>query len=112
MRFIIVVTLIFVCSACTIIELVDKNGAVKIEHSLGFSSIGIAPDAGVVTANVVSLGYLSSPLGYSLGYSKHIITSSDESCRVIIWIDDKVDMAAMANQIKSIDPACILIKKE
>jgi len=107
LRFIIIFTLISVCSACTTIEITDNTGAVKVEYGFGFSSIGIAPDAGVVTAKVTSLGYLSSPLGYSVGYSKQVVTSSDGACRIIIWLDDKADVEKLNKQLKSVDSVCI-----
>lgn len=111
-KFMILFALLFACSACTTIEIVDRNGAVKVERSFGVCSIGIAPDAGVVTAKVVSLGYVASPLGYSVGYSKQTVTSSDDSCRVIIWVDDTIDEEALIKQLKSVNSACIATIKE
>lgn len=114
-KFFGVITLLFslfVCSACTTIKIVDSNGSVKIEHNFGVSSIGIAPDAGAVTAKIMSLGYSASPLGYSIGYSKQIVTSSDESCRIIIWVDEKVNVDELKNQLKSVTSACISIINE
>lgn len=101
-----------VCSACTTIKIVDSNGSVIIERNFGVSSIGIAPDAGAVTAKVISLGYSASPLGYSIGYSKQIVASSDDSCRVIIWVDEKVNVDELKKQLKSVNSACISIINE
>ena len=92
--------------SCTIIEITDKNDAVTVERSIGFASIKVAPDAGVVTAKISSIGYLSSPLGHIVGFSKQTVTSSDDSCRVIIWLDNSVDTDELFKKLQAIDSVC------
>jgi hypothetical protein len=108
LRLIIVIFIIANLVACTTIKITDHNGAVRIERSFGFASIEAAPDAGVVSTEVSSLGYLSSPIGHSIGFSKQVVTSSDDACRVIIWLDDNVDSDELLETLQSIDSVCFI----
>ena len=96
------------CIGCTTIEIIDRNGAVQIERRFGIAEINVAPDAGVITARVSSLGYVSSPVGHSLGFTSQSITSSDDACRVIVWVDSDVDRFELEERLKTINSACLV----
>ncbi len=106
MRIAVFLTLIINAAGCTMIEITDQQGAVSVERSFGFAAVKAAPDAGVVTAKISSLGYVASPLGYSVGYSRQTVTSADNACRVIIWLEDNTDKALLAEKLQSIDSVC------
>jgi len=108
LRLIILIFFIANLAACTTIKITDHNDAVRIERSFGFASIETAQDAGVVSTEVSSLGYLSSPIGHSIGFTKQVVTSSDDSCRVIIWLDDDVDSDELLEMLQSIDSVCLM----
>lgn len=108
LRLIILVFFIANLVACTTIRITDHNGTVRIERNFGFASIEAAPDVGVISTEVYSLGYLSSPIGHSIGYSNQVVTSSDGSCRVIIWLNDNMDSYELLETLKSIDSVCLI----
>ena len=94
------------CGGCTIIKIVDRNDSVRIERHFGVAEINVAPDAGAITANVSSLGYVASPVGHTFGFTRQSITSADDGCRVIVWIDDAVDRDELKASLKSVESAC------
>ena len=102
------IILIFSVSGCTILEITDQKGDVKIERSFGIASIKLEGDTGLITAKVTGLGYLSTPLGYSVGYSDQMIAVTDGACRVVLWVDDKVDLKELEVQIQSVNSVCLL----
>jgi len=96
------------CVGCTTIRIVDKNDAVSIERHFGVAAINVAPDAGAVSTYVASLGYLASPGGHAFGFTRQSITSTDDGCRVIVWVDKSVDRDQLVRSLESVESACFV----
>jgi hypothetical protein len=95
-------------SGCTIIEVKSDDGSVRVERSFGFSAVQIAPDAGVVTARMTSLGYVASPLGVAIGASRQTIMTSDTKCRVTLWMERSQLDTEIYERLKSIPAVCLI----
>ena len=108
MKAVFALSLSICCASCTTINIKNERGDVVVRRSFGFASIRISPDKGVVTAKVSSLGYISTPLGHSVGWTQQSITTTNDGCRVIIWIENYQDLDAIYDEVKNISSACAL----
>lgn len=106
---VITVLLLTIClMACTSIEIRSDRGNATIERSMGFASIHVSPHAGVVVAKIFTFGFMSSPLGLSVGLNKQTIVTSDHGCRVVAWIEDGQDYEVIYEKLSSISSICIV----
>jgi hypothetical protein len=103
----LIIIIYICCSACTTISITEPDGSVIVEKSFGFASISPGADTSVITAKATSFGYISSPLGYSIGYSKQTVTTANDNCRIIVWIDEKINNEAFLVELKKIENVCI-----
>ena len=105
--FITLIAAITGSAGCTSIEIKQSDGSVQIERRFGFASIQVADDSKVVTAKVTSVGFFSSSAGHVIGYGNFSITNSDGSCRIIVWVDDSIDIQTLKKKLKPIDSVCL-----
>jgi hypothetical protein len=104
---ILLITISVSCSACTTISITESSGNVIVERSFGFAKISPVADTSVITAKATSFGYISSPLGYSIGYSKQTVTTANDDCRIIVWVDEKIDSEEFLTELKKIENVCV-----
>jgi hypothetical protein len=108
LKYIFLISMSLFCISCTSISIIDKSGKIHIERSFGFASIGIADDSEMISAKISSFGYVSSPLGHNIGYSSQILSMSNDSCRIVVWIDENVDVDMLVKELGSVDSVCFL----
>lgn len=92
--------------ACTVLKIEDKNGAIRIERSIGGVTINPSPISSFVVYDLQGLGYVSTPLGTSLGYTKQSIATGDSSCRLIVWVSDDLSSEDF-EELRKIPSSCI-----
>ena len=103
----LLVLVVLFSAGCTTIKVTDADGGVTIERSFGFASINPGPSAAVFTAEASSFGYISSPLGISVGYSDQTLTTANSECKIVVWVDEKVDQDKLIEELKQLEGVCI-----
>lgn len=107
MRLRLYLSIVLCCSGCTTIEITDRDGSVRVERNFGIVTISPEPNSSVITAKVSGFGYVTSPLGHSLGYSKQTVTIANDQCRLIVWVDEKTDREKLSEELQMINGVCI-----
>jgi hypothetical protein len=82
-----VLALLLSAAACTTIRVSNQSGQVRVERHFGLVSIELAPSTSAVVAETTGFGYLSGPLGVTLGLAHSRIAALPEACRLVIWAD-------------------------
>lgn len=100
-------TLALLCGGCTTIHVHGGGGEVSVRRGFGWTALHVSPQAGAVTARISGLGYLSTPMGHSLGWTRQTIAAADHGCRVIVWTDGPLS-GAQRELLSSIPPSCIV----
>lgn len=87
---------------CAVISIGGHDGTVKVERHFGVLSISFAePDQGYV-AEVKSLGFVNTPLGFTAGYGYHNwIILPRERCQVVLWLEGQAQRAVMQPLLES-----------
>ncbi|MEW9799282.1 hypothetical protein [Alteromonas sp. CYL-A6] len=107
--FAVLITLL--SAGCTTVSISQSDGSVSIERHFGFVVIKPLDDASMMTAEVTSLGYSATPLGYSLGYSQQSVTTADDGCRLVVWVQDHTSQRALADKLQALEDVCVLQKQ-
>ena len=94
--------------SCTTVRVVQKDGSVSVERHFGFIEIKPIDNASIVTANVTSFGYASTPLGYNLGFSQQSVTTASEACHFVIWIDESTNQQEVIEVLETLDGSCVI----
>jgi hypothetical protein len=95
-------------SSCTIIEITDPGGATSIERRFGFTGIAVEPERDSVVASLRSFGLVSTPLGFTAGYAAQQLAFLGMDCRVVFWIEDQRQRAAVAKIAETLNEICIV----
>lgn len=106
MKLIIHIILFTLLPACTVLKIEDKNGTLRIERSIGGVTINPSPSSSFVVYDIQGLGYVSTPLGSSLGYTKQSIATGDSSCRLIVWVSEDLN-SEDHEELRKIPSICI-----
>ena len=94
--------------SCTTVKIFQADGGVSVARHFGFVKILPVDDTSVVTAEVTSFGYTSTPIGYSFGLSKQSVTTADESCHFILWIDQNSNQQEVIEVLRTLDGSCVI----
>jgi len=106
LKYIFLIFTALLCVSCTSISITDKNGKIQVERSFGFASIGVGDDSEMITARIKSVGYVSSPIGHNFGYSSQVLSISGESCRIVVWINESVNVEMLEKELSTVDSVC------
>lgn len=98
--------LLLILSACTVLKIEDPNGVIKIERSFGGVIINPSSSGSFVVYEIQGMGYASTPLGTSLGYTKQTIATGDSSCRLIVWVSEDLNNEDL-EKLRKIPSTCI-----
>jgi hypothetical protein len=79
--------LVLSAAACTTIRVSDQRGQVLVQRHFGLVSIELSPSTSAVVAETSGFGYLSAPLGATLGLVHSRIAALPEACHLVIWAD-------------------------
>jgi hypothetical protein len=94
-------------TCCASVHVHTKDGDVQVTHGIGFIRIEPASptDAVVVTLNAV--GFVSSPMGSSLGLTRQQLIMASADCRVILVIEDSAQFDAARQLMRDYPNLCI-----
>lgn len=95
-------------SSCTVVEITDPEGATSIERRFGLTSIAIEPERAAVVASLRSFGLASTPLGFTAGYAAHQLAALGEDCRVVLWVENEQQRAAVEQLAATAKEICIV----
>jgi hypothetical protein len=99
---------IIALSGCTVIEIADSDGAMRIERRLGFASITVQPPRDAVVARLRSFGLAHSPLGFTAGSAAHQLAVLGEDCRVVFWVEREQQLRALERLAATLSEVCII----
>ena len=95
-------------TGCTVVEVSESNGSVRIERLVGIASISIQPDAEAVVARMRSFGLASTPFGFTAGYSAHQFATLGEDCRVVFWVENMQQFTELENVTTGLTDVCTI----
>ena len=102
---------LFTLHGCTNITIQEKDGSVTIQREFGFLILNANPDTDAIVAEITALGYMSSPMGVSVGYGKHSVALLPDSCRIVIWIEGENDLLKVKSIMGDNESICPIIAK-
>lgn len=100
----------FVCLAsagCTTVRIVDATGGTSIRRSFGFVRIIANPRQSVVSAEVTSLGYASTPVGSAVGFTKESLILTDGKCRLVFVVRTPEQATQARELLETVKPNCL-----
>jgi len=110
MKHLVITIFIILAAGCSTIKITESSGKVRIERGFGFTSIHTTKGTNAVSAEISSFGYISTPLGQTLGYSNQSILITDPSCKVVVWLDGELSKEEV-NKLKNISAVCFHKRK-
>ncbi len=100
--------LTLVLNGCASIR-VDAGGqAVRVERHWGVLAVTIDHASKSQVADMTALGLVSSPMGWSAGYSRQRWAALGADCRVVIWVTNSEALSS-ARQFANSKPGICLI---
>jgi hypothetical protein len=93
---------------CTTISIVDQGGKVSVSRNWGTIKVELNPGTQTALAEITGLGYLSGPLGTTLGFSKSSFVALGENCQLILWIKDAEQVQQLKNTLANPENLCII----
>lgn len=105
-KLVVSMVVLFLMSGCTKITILDEDGVVSIHREFGFVALNVNPEANVIVSQATVFGYMSSPLGISLGYGNHSIASLSDTCRVVLWVETKQQVEYFKSLLGENDSIC------
>lgn len=93
---------------CTTISITEKDGKVRVSRSFGAITIEMVPGSKSVLAEAVGLGYLTGPLGTTIGFSKNSFAVLGRDCRLILWNSDKEQAKQLQELLGNHANVCII----
>ncbi len=94
--------------ACSVIQVVQKDGAVKVERSFGMVSIQVCPKNEGLVTSLTSFGIASTPLGITIGFARETLALLPETCKVAMWIDDERPLGRLEALVGPLKEVCIV----
>jgi len=82
---------------------------VSVQQGFGFVTIEANPSSDAVVAEITSLGYTSTPMGRSLGYSKQSVALLPDACKLVLWVDDPSDITELQSLLGNNNSVCPVI---
>ena len=93
-------------AACTTVTIIEKSGHVKVERALGFVSIKLSPGAEALLSELSVLGFVATPLGISIGYAHERLAVLSDSCKIVIWLNNKEQLNNFHRLFSESDELC------
>ena len=91
-------------AGCTTINIQSADGQVSVQRHFGVLYVDIAGKDSGNTAQLVSFGASTTPLGFALGYSRQSwVQLPRGDCRLVLWVEDP-DQLAAATRLANLTP--------
>ena len=100
------ITTLCMMTGCTIIKINDSEGHTSINREFGLVSLHLSPESEALLAEIKAVGYVSSPIGYSFGYTSQNIAALPLSCRLIVWVKTKEQLRTTKELLADYDELC------
>lgn len=94
------------CGACTTVYIKGPADSISVERYFGFAAINVDPSKGAVVADLESLGFSASPVGYAVGFGHQSVVMADANCRLVLWIKDASQLEAINQKIGAAESVC------
>jgi len=88
------------------VAITDREGVVSVQQGFGFVTIEANPSSDAVVAEITALGYTSTPMGRSLGYSKQSVALLPNACKLVLWVDDPSDITELQSLLGDNESVC------
>ncbi len=98
--------------ACSIIQVVQRDGALNIERSFGMVSIQVCPKNDGLVTSLTSFGIAFTPLGKTIGFAKETLALLPGSCKVAMWINDERQLSRFESLVGPLKEICIVNSSE
>ncbi|WP_326543089.1 hypothetical protein [Pseudorhodoferax sp.] len=72
-------------TACMSVHITAGEGEVRMSRHFGVLSIELAEPKAAIAGEVLGVGVIGSPLGWSIGYTTQRWALLGEGCRAVIW---------------------------
>lgn len=106
MRYCVYLLLVIALPACTVVKINSSEDVINVERGVGITNINTGENTSFIVYDVVGVGYVSTPMGYSLGYTKQTIALGSSECRVVVWVSKELTEQEI-EKLKQIDSLCI-----
>lgn len=80
----------------------------KISRSFGVIKVDLNPNTNITLAEISGLGYLTSPLGTTVGFTKSNFAALGENCRLILWVKDDNQVLKLKNILGNLENLCVV----
>lgn len=71
---------------CTRIAINGPEESAKIRYAFGTIAIELSPTSDTLLSEINGFGLVSSPMGYSIGFTRQTILAIASSCKAIFWV--------------------------
>ena len=93
-------------AACTTVHIHNGDGSISTTHGFGVLSVAIPSTQSGLLIDARGFGLLSMGNSLSLGYVEQKVALLTDSCRVVFWIDNAEQAAAVTRLLGSLDGIC------
>ena len=101
-----IVVLLSMSSGCTNITIKARDGTVSVKREFGFVTVSANPETDAIVSEIVGLGYMSSPMGVSVGFGYHTVALLPSSCRIVLWPKGKGDLRELESLLRGNQSIC------
>lgn len=96
-------------SGCTTLRIEANPGEVVVSRQFGVLYLSISDAGRAHAASLTSLGIANTPMGFSVGYSsQQWLHMPDDSCRLVLWVDDPALLRQVRQIANEIPQACVV----
>jgi len=95
--------LLFGPSACTVLKIQQRDGAIETRWRVGVVSLELAPGAEGIAAESRTFGFTNGPMGFAFGYQDSTVVGIPETCRLVIWVSSDEELERLDELIEGED---------
>ena len=92
------------CYSVTVISPTET----KVERGVGVVKINMNADANSFFTELKGVGFASTPMGTSIGFMRHEFAVVNDSCKLIVWIENKQEIDNLKELIGDTENICTL----
>jgi len=95
-------------AGCATVSITDHSGNTRVESHFGVVSIELGPTTSAVVAETSSFGYLSGPMGISLGIGHSRIAALPQDCRLVLWLEQPGQVEELRHLLGERSELCVI----
>jgi hypothetical protein len=81
----------FTLAGCMTVRIEATDGQITLQRHIGLLRLELPEPNGSVVGTLSGVGLLSTPMGFSAGYTQQRWALIGPLCRAVLWVDGKVD---------------------